>query len=75
MTITISKKNIDYKKLKNSAYNFLEKYTNGRLPIDLLHTINQLDNLHLMKYTKFAQNQNLKLVEVYDLLQSEDGAL
>lgn len=74
MTSTISK-NIDYEYLKNTAYDFLDSYSNGRLPIDLLHIINQLDNLHLMKYSKFAKNQNLDLEEVCELLQSEDGAL
>lgn len=74
-TTTTTSRNINYKTLKNKAYDFLEKHTNGKLPIDLLHIINQLDNLHLMKYTIFAQKQNLKLEEVCELLQSEDGAL
>lgn len=73
-TSTISK-SIDYEKVKNTAYAFLGKYTNGRLPVDLLHIINQIDNLHLMKYSAFAKKQKLPLKEVCDLLQSEDGAL
>lgn len=73
-TNTISK-SIDYEKVKNTAYAFLGKYTNGRLPVDLLHIINQIDNLHLMKYSAFAKKQKLPLKEVCDLLQSEDGAL
>lgn len=74
MTNTIFK-NIDYKTLKNNAYDFLNIYSNGRLPIDLIHIINQLDNLHLMKYTTFAKIRHLKLENVYELLQSDDGAL
>ena len=73
-TNTISK-SIDYEKVKNTAYTFLGKYTNGRLPVDLLHIINQIDNLHLMKYSSFAKKQKLPLKEVCDMLQSEDGAL
>lgn len=74
-TTATASKNIDYKNLKNTAYNFLEKYTNGRLPVDLLYIINQLDNLHLMKYTTLAKKNNMTLEQVYDLLSSDDGAL
>lgn len=73
-TTTISK-NINYKKLKNIAYSFLNQYTNGKLPIDLLHIISQLDNLHLMKYSTLAKENNMDINEVYQLLNSEDGAL
>lgn len=73
-TITISN-NINYKEIKESAYDFLDKYSNGRLPINLLDIINKIDNLHLMKYTRFAHDRKLKLKEVCELLQSEDGAL
>lgn len=73
-TTTISR-NINYKKLKNIAYSFLNQYSNGKLPIDLLHIISQLDNLHLMKYSTFAKENNMDLNQVYQLLNSEDGAL
>lgn len=73
-TTTISR-NINYKKLKNIAYSFLNQYTNGKLPIDLLHIISQLDNLHLMKYSTFAKENNMDINKVYQFLNSEDGAL
>lgn len=73
-TTTISR-DIDYEKLKNIAYSFLNQYTNGKLPIDLLHIISQLDNLHLMKYSTFAKENDLNINEVYQFLNSEDGAL
>lgn len=73
-TTTISR-NINYKKLKNIAYSFLNQYTNGKLPIDLLHIISQLDNLHLMKYSTFAKENDMDINEVYQFLNSEDGAL
>lgn len=74
-TTTTTSNDINYEELKNSAYDFLKKFSNGRLPIDLLHIIHQIDNLHLMKYTNFAKMHNLTLEEIYDILQSEDGAL
>lgn len=73
-TTTISR-NINYKKLKNIAYSFLNQYTNGKLPIDLLHIISQLDNLYLMKYSTFAKENDMDINEVYQFLNSEDGAL
>ena len=73
-TTTISR-NINYKKLKNIAYSFLNQYTNGKLPVDLLHIISQLDNLYLMKYSTFAKENNMDINKVYQLLNSEDGAL
>ncbi|MGT2793271.1 ImmA/IrrE family metallo-endopeptidase [Streptococcus pasteurianus] len=74
-TTTTTSNDINYEELKNSAYDFLKKFSNGRLPIDLLHIIHQIDNLRLMKYTNFAKMHNLTLEEIYDILQSEDGAL
>ena len=73
-TSTISN-NINYKEIKESAYDFLDRYSNGRLPINLLDIINKIENLHLIKYTRFAHDRKLKLKEVCELLQSEDGAL
>ena len=72
---TTTSKNINYRKLKNEAYSFLNRYTNGKLPIDLLYIISQLDNLHLMKYTKLAKENDMDLMQVCQLLNSEDGAL
>ena len=72
---TTTSKNINYRKLKNEAYSFLNRYTNGKLPIDLLGIITHLDNLHLMKYTKLAKENNMDLKQVCQLLNSEDGAL
>lgn len=73
-TTTISKKP-NYKAIKNQAYDFLERYTDGKLPINLVHIINQLDKLHLMKYSTFAKQHDLPLLHVIEYFQSEDGAL
>lgn len=74
MTTTTSRKP-DYDKLEKLAYDFLVTYSDGQLPVNLVHIIQQLDDIHLMKYTTFAEKYNLSLGEVTVLLQSDDGAL
>lgn len=75
VTTSTTSKKVNYQNIKITAYDFLNQYTNGRLPIDLLHIINQIDNLHLMKYTTLAKNNNMTILQICDLLNSEDGAL
>ena len=66
---------LSYKELQNLAYDFLNNYTDGKLPVNLIYIIDQIDNLHLMKYSVFARRHGLELEEVTNLLQSDDGAL
>lgn len=74
-TTSTTYKKLGYKELQNLAYDFLKKYTDGQLPINLIHIINQIDNLYLMKYSAFAKQHRLGVEEVRNLLQSDDGAL
>lgn len=73
-TSTIYKK-LSYKELQDLAYDFLDRYTDGQLPVNLIYIINQISNLHLMKYSSFAKQHDLDIKKVADLLQSDDGAL
>lgn len=75
VTTSTTFKELNYKELQNLAYNFLDKYTDGQLPINLHSIINQIDNLHLMKYSTFAKKHNITLKETTELLKSDDGAL
>lgn len=75
VTTSTTYRKLSYKELQNLAYDFLNKYTDGQLPVNLIYIINQIDNLYLMKYSAFARQHGLELKEVTDLLQSDDGAL
>lgn len=74
-TTSTTYRKFSYKELQNLAYDFLNKYTDGQLPVNLIYIINQIDNLYLMKYSAFARQHGLELEEVTNLLQSDDGAL
>lgn len=75
VTTSTTYRKLSYKELQNLAYDFLNKYTDGQLPVNLIYIINQIDNLYLMKYSAFARQHGLELEEVTNLLQSDDGAL
>ena len=74
MTSTTYRK-LTYEELRNLAYDFLNEYTDGQLPINLVSIIDKINNLHLLKYTTFAKQHNLSMSEVIAFLQSDDGAL
>lgn len=75
VTTSTTYRKLSYKELQNLAYDFLNKYTDGQLPVNLIYIINQIDNLYLMKYSAFSRQHGLELEEVTNLLQSDDGAL
>jgi hypothetical protein len=75
VTTSTTYRKLSYKELQNLAYDFLNEYTDGQLPVNLIYIINQIDNLYLMKYSAFARQHGLELEEVTNLLQSDDGAL
>lgn len=74
-TTTTTYKKLKYSDLQNLAYDFLDTYTDGILPINLSKIINQINNVQLLKYSKFAKLHHMEMPEVISWLQSEDGAL
>lgn len=65
----------NYKKAQEKAYETIIRSKVNTLPINLKKIINSFDNLHLQKYSDFAQDNGLTIKETCDILNSNEGCL
>lgn len=65
----------NYALAQSVAYDTVYFSNQDKLPLSIKKLIRSIPNLHIQKYSKFAEKRNLSLEETYEILDSEEGCL
>lgn len=65
----------NYALAQSVAYETVYFSNQNKLPLSIKKLIRSIPNLHIQKYSKFAEKRNLSLEETYEILDSEEGCL
>lgn len=65
----------DYAFAQYKAYEVIEASNQTKLPLSIKKIIQSYPNLHLQKYTVFANKRHINLEEVFEITNSEEGCL
>lgn len=65
----------NYGLAQSVAYETVRTCNQKKLPLSIKKLIRSIPNLHIQKYSKFAEKRKLSLEETYEILDSEEGCL